>query len=92
MLPDLDSLALFVRAAELGNLTRAAEAGLGVGVLPLAAARGFSGAMGLKVLPLSDDWAARHMQLVTRCQPPSQTPLGTLVAHLEGLAAERPAA
>ncbi len=28
MLPDLDSLALFVRAAELGNLTRAAEASL----------------------------------------------------------------
>ena len=26
MLPDIDSLALFVRAAELGNLTRAAEA------------------------------------------------------------------
>lgn len=26
ILPDIDSLALFVRAAELGNLTRAAEA------------------------------------------------------------------
>ena len=28
MLPDLDSLALFVRAAEMRNLTRAAEASL----------------------------------------------------------------
>ena len=27
MFPDIDSLALFVRAAEMGNLTRAAEAG-----------------------------------------------------------------
>ena len=28
MLPDIDSLALFVRAAEMRNLTRAAEASL----------------------------------------------------------------
>jgi hypothetical protein len=40
------------------------------------------------VLPVSDAWALRRMQLVTRSQPPSQTPLGTLLAHLEACAAE----
>ena len=41
----------------------------------------------LRVLPVSDPWALRRMQLVTRAQPPSQTPLGTLLAHLETCAA-----
>ena len=40
--------------------------------------------MHLQALPLSDDWAHRRMEIITRAQPPSQTPLGVLVGHLEG--------
>jgi DNA-binding transcriptional LysR family regulator len=79
-------MALRVQVRSFEAVCRAVEARLGIGVLPLAAARSFSQAMRLKVLPLSDAWAARRMQLVTRGIPPSQTPLGTLVAHLEACA------
>lgn len=79
-------MALRVQVRSFEAVCRAVEAGLGIGVLPLAAAHGFTESMGLKVLPLSDDWAARHMLLCTRSQPPARTPLGTLVAHLEAAA------
>lgn len=77
-------MALRVQVRSFEAVCRAVEAGLGIGVLPLAAARSFAEAMHLKVLPLADEWAQRRMQLVARTQPPSQTPLGVLVAHLEG--------
>jgi DNA-binding transcriptional LysR family regulator len=79
-------MALRVQVRSFEAVCRAVEAGLGVGVLPLAVAGGFSQAMGLQVVPLADAWAARHMLLVTRGQPPVPTPLATLLAHLEWLA------
>lgn len=83
----LRPMALRVQVRSFEAVCRAVEAGLGVGVLPLAVAGGFSRAMGLTVVPLTDAWAARHMLLVTRGQPAAQTPLGTLLAHLEALGA-----
>ena len=80
-------IALRVQVRSFEAVCRAVEARLGIGVLPLAAARGFAHTMRLKVLPLSDAWASRRMLLVARSQPPSQTPLGSLVAHLESCAA-----
>lgn len=80
-------MALRVQVRSFEAVCRAVEARLGIGILPLAAARSFAHAMQLKVLPLADAWAARRMQLITRSQPPGQTPLGTLLAHLEGCAA-----
>lgn len=80
-------MALRVQVRSFEAVCRAVEAGLGTGILPLAAARSFTAAMQLKLLPLSDEWAARHMLLCTRSQPPAQTPLGTLVAHFEAAAA-----
>ncbi len=80
-------MALRVQVRSFEAVCRAVEARLGIGILPLAASRSFAPAMNLKVLPLSDAWAQRRMQLVTRSQPPSQTPLGTLLAHLEACAA-----
>lgn len=77
-------MALRVQVRSFEAVCRAVEARLGVGVLPLAAARSFAQAMGLKVLPLADSWAHRRMRLVTRSQPPAQTPLGQLLGHLEG--------
>jgi DNA-binding transcriptional LysR family regulator len=79
-------MALRVQVRSFEAVCRAVEAGLGVGVLPLAAARSFAPAMQLQVLPLSDDWALRSMLLVLRAQPPRQTPLGVLATHLEGCA------
>lgn len=79
-------MALRVQVRSFEAVCRAVEARLGIGILPLAAARSFADAMHLKVLPLSDDWAHRRMQIVTRIRPPSQTPLGLLAGHLAGCA------
>lgn len=79
-------MALRVQVRSFEAVCRAVEAQLGAGILPLAASRSFAPAMNLKVLPLSDAWASRRMHLVTRSQPPSQTPLGTLLAHLAACA------
>jgi DNA-binding transcriptional LysR family regulator len=81
-------MALRVQVRSFEAVCRAVQARLGIGILPLAAARSFGPGMALKVLPLSDSWALRRMQLVTRSQPPLQTPLGTLMSHLESLVAK----
>ena len=80
-------MALRVQVRSFEAVCRAVEAQLGIGILPLAAARSFAETMHLKVLPLSDPWAHRRMQLITRTPPPPQSPLSVLVAHLEGCAA-----
>jgi DNA-binding transcriptional LysR family regulator len=80
-------MALRVQVRSFEAVCRAVQAELGVGVLPLAAARSFADHMGLKVLPLTDDWAERRMLLCVRSQPATQTPLGALLAHLEALGA-----
>ena len=85
-------MALRVQVRSFEAVCRAVQAGLGIGILPLTAARSFAHAMHLKVLPLTDPWAARRMHLCARAQPPAQTPVGTLIAHLEACAAAGPAA
>ena len=80
-------MALRVRVRSFEAVCRAVQARLGIGILPLAAARSFEHAMHLKVLPLTDPWAARRMHLCARGQPPARTPVGTLIAHLEACAA-----
>ena len=81
-------IALRVQVRSFEAVCRAVEARLGIGVLPLAAARGFAPSMPLRVLPLSDAWASRAMLLCFRTEPAPQSPLGTLVAHLEACAAQ----
>lgn len=81
-------IALRVQVRSFEAVCRAVEARLGIGVLPMAAARSFAPSMQLRVLPLSDGWASRAMLLCTRTQPAPQSPLGTLVAHLESCAAQ----
>ncbi len=77
-------MALRVQVRSFEAVCRAVEAGLGIGILPLAAARSFAQAMQLQVLPLRDAWAQRRMQLITRAPPAPQSPLDVLVSHLEG--------
>jgi DNA-binding transcriptional LysR family regulator len=81
-------MALRVQVRSFEAVCRAVQAGLGIGILPLAASRSFASALGLKVLPLADAWALRHMLLVCRSQPPAQTPLGQLLAALQACAAD----
>jgi DNA-binding transcriptional LysR family regulator len=82
------AMALRVQVRSFEAVCRAVEARLGIGILPLAAARSFAPSMQLKVLPLSDDWALRRMLVCTRSQPPARTPLGELVLYLEAAAAQ----
>lgn len=83
----LRPMALRVQVRSFEAVCRAVQARLGIGVLPLAAARGLVDAMDLRVLPLADAWAQRRMLLCVRSQPARQTPLGALVAHLEACGA-----
>jgi DNA-binding transcriptional LysR family regulator len=82
----LRPMALRVQVKSFEAVCRAVEARLGIGVLPLAAARSFAAAMNLRVLPLTDVWAERRMLLATRSEPTAGSPLAALVAHLEGCA------
>ncbi len=79
-------MALRVQVRSFESVCRAVEAKLGIGVLPLAAARSFAGAMGLTVEPLQDAWSLRAMRLCTRLKPEAKSALGALVGHLEGFA------
>jgi DNA-binding transcriptional LysR family regulator len=79
-------MALRVQVRSFEAVCRAVEAKLGIGVLPLAAARSFAAALNLAVEPLQDAWALRSMQLVTRNPPSLGSALGALVAHLRVLA------
>jgi DNA-binding transcriptional LysR family regulator len=81
-------MALRVQVRSFEAVCRAVEAGLGVGVLPLQAARGAAQSMKLKVVPIVDAWASRRMLLVTRSPASPGTPLGALVVHLQQCASD----
>lgn len=81
-------IALRVQVRSFEAVCRAVEARLGIGVLPLAAARSFAPSMELAVLPLTDEWAWRRMLLCVRGEPEKESALGALLAHLEGCAEE----
>ncbi len=83
----LRPMALRVQVRSFEAVCRAVEARLGVGILPLTAARSFAQSMELKVLPLTNDWALRRMILCVRIQPEARSALGLMLAHLEALAA-----
>ena len=85
-------MALRVQVRSFEAVCRAVQAELGIGILPMAAARSFATSMKLKVIPLADKWALRKMMICVRSQPASQTPLGQLVSHLQAVAADDKAA
>lgn len=82
----LRAMAMRVQVRSFEAVCRAVEAGLGVGVLPVAATRSFATGMGLQVLPLADDWARRRMILCMRAEPEPGSALARLANHLHGLA------
>jgi DNA-binding transcriptional LysR family regulator len=58
------------------------QAGLGIGVLPEGAARSFASPMGLRLVPLTDDWARRRMWVCVRDYPSLAASVRQLVDHL----------
>jgi DNA-binding transcriptional LysR family regulator len=78
----MQTMALRVQVKSFEAVCRAVQAKLGVGILPLAAARGFAPGMHLKVLPLADDWALRRMLMCLRNKPSEKSLLARLSAHL----------
>ena len=75
-----------VQVRSFEAVCRAVQSGFGVGVLPINAAQGFAIAMGLRVIPLTDEWAAREMIICVRNRPQPDSPLGQLVSHLHSFA------
>ena len=66
-------MALRVQVRSFEAVCRAVQAQLGIGILPLAAARSLAHAMQLKVLPLSDGWALRKPCALRVCQKTTPT-------------------
>ena len=61
---------------------RMIQAGLGIGVLPEAAAKPFANPMGLRLVTLTDDWAQRKMYVAVRQYATLPAPARLLVDHL----------
>lgn len=84
----MQPIALRVQVRSFEAVCRAVEARLGIGVLPLRAARSFAPAMRLRVLPLTEPWARRRMLLCLRAEPAAGSALQALVTHLQEYAEE----
>ena len=75
-------LRLRVQVKSFDVVARMIQAGLGIGVLPETAARAFAGPMGLRLVPLTDAWAARRMLLCVRQYATLPAVARQLVDHL----------
>jgi DNA-binding transcriptional LysR family regulator len=76
-------LRLRVQVKSFDVVARLVQAGLGIGVLPEAASQAFAGPMGLRVISLTDPWAARRMFLCVRQYATLSAPARQLVDHLK---------
>ena len=77
-------LRLRVQVKSFDVVAKLVQAGLGIGVLPEAAARAFSGAMRLRLVRLTDAWATRRMFVAVRQYESLPAPARQLVDHLAG--------
>lgn len=59
-------LKLRIQVGNFEAACRMVEAGVGIGVLPESAARRHARAMAIRIVPLSDEWALRAMQICVR--------------------------
>lgn len=81
-------LRLRVQVKSFDVLAKLVQAGLGIGVLPEAAARAFAGPLGLRLIALTDPWANRHMFVAVRQYEGLTAPARLLVDHLAKARAE----
>ncbi|HUQ27217.1 MAG TPA: LysR family transcriptional regulator [Usitatibacter sp.] len=77
-------LRLRVQVKSFDVVARLVEAGLGIGVLPEDAANAFARPMGLRLVQLTDAWAARRMFVGVRDYTALSAPAKRLVDHLVG--------
>lgn len=75
-------LRLRVQVKSFDVVARMIQAGLGIGVLPEAAAKAFAGSMGLRLVSLTDPWATRRMSVCVRQYATLPAPARQLVDHL----------
>jgi DNA-binding transcriptional LysR family regulator len=75
-------LKLRVEVKSFDVVARMIQAGLGIGVLPEAAATAFAGPMSLRLLALTDAWAQRKMFVAVRQYASLAAPARLLVDHL----------
>jgi DNA-binding transcriptional LysR family regulator len=75
-------LRLRVQVKSFDVVARMIQAGLGIGVLPVAAAQAFAKPMGLRLVALTDPWARRRMFVCVRQYASLPAPARQLVDHL----------
>ena len=75
-------LRLRVQVKSFDVVARLVQAGLGIGVLPEAAAHAFARPMGLRMVLLTDPWARRRMFVCVRQYASLPAPARQLVDHL----------
>ena len=75
-------LRLRVQVKSFDVVARMIQAGLGIGILPEAAARSFAAPMGLRLVHLTDSWATRKMYVCARQYASLPAPAKLLVDHL----------
>lgn len=76
-------LRLRVQVKSFDVVARLVQAGLGIGVLPEAAAHAFAGPLGLRLIGLTDPWATRRMYVCVRQYATLPAPARQLVDHLQ---------
>ena len=77
-------LRLRVQVKSFDVVARLVQAGLGIGVLPEAAAAAFAKHMGLRLAALTDAWATRRMFVAVKDYSRLSAPAVQLVQHLAG--------
>jgi len=75
-------LKLRVQVKSFDVVARMIQAGLGIGILPEAAARAFAASMGLRLVKLTDPWATRKMYVCIRNRASLAAPARLLAEHL----------
>ncbi|MGE0312394.1 MAG: LysR family transcriptional regulator [Lautropia sp.] len=76
------ALRLRVQVRSFEAVCRMVQARLGIGLLPLQAARALAQGLDLSVQPLAEDWAERRMLICARRKRPPAAALDALIAHL----------
>ncbi len=80
------ALRLRTKVGSFDAVCRMVEAGFGLGVQPRMAAMQFVETMGLRLIELDEDWAARQMLICTNPRIGLSTAAKQLVAHLSACA------
>ena len=84
------ALRLRVQVKSFDVVAKMIQAGLGIGVLPEAAAAAFAPSMGLRLIGLTDAWATRKMYVCIRQYASLPAPARQLVDHLASQTAKAP--